>query len=150
MFYAMRCGTAEEDVDVLNFTCKLAPDGAGYDDGDDNGGLPAVGGSARKKRKAYEELQEASKKRTEDLKDLTKSVMEYISSTSRGTSGDQNLGCVSSDTSAALMQRLHVLTKERAELQKLDTTDELTKVSLSLIEKQLMKVQRECQKLLDN
>ncbi len=76
--------------------------------------------------------------------------MEYISSTSRCTSGDQNLGCVSSDTSAALMQRLHVLTKERAELQKLDTTDELTKVSLSLIEKQLVKVQRECQKLLDN
>ncbi len=36
------------------------------DDGDDNGGLAPVVGSARKKRKAYEELQEASKKRTED------------------------------------------------------------------------------------
>ncbi len=47
---------------MLNFTCKLVPDGAGYDDGDDNGGLAPVVGSARKKRKAYEELQEASKK----------------------------------------------------------------------------------------
>ena len=34
LFYAMKCGTEDEDTDFLNFTSKIVPHGAGYDDGD--------------------------------------------------------------------------------------------------------------------
>lgn len=36
LFYAMKCGTEEEDVEVLNFTSKMVPFGAGYDDGEES------------------------------------------------------------------------------------------------------------------
>jgi hypothetical protein len=32
LFIAMKCGTPDEDVDALDFTKKLAPDGIGFDD----------------------------------------------------------------------------------------------------------------------
>ena len=49
LFYVMKCGTMSEDTDVLNFTCKLMPHGAGLDDGDDyDDEASRAGGSARK------------------------------------------------------------------------------------------------------
>ena len=38
----MKCGTKEEDTEVLNFTSKIVPHGAGYDYGDfDVAGTPS-------------------------------------------------------------------------------------------------------------
>ncbi len=44
LFDALKCGTSAEDVDVLNFTCRLAPGAVGFDDGEDDGGLSREGG----------------------------------------------------------------------------------------------------------
>ena len=34
LFHAVKSGTEEEDTDMLKFTSKIVPHGAGYDDGD--------------------------------------------------------------------------------------------------------------------
>lgn len=77
MFYGMKCGTPEEDVEVFNFICKLSPGGAGYDDDDDDSEralLSSRGGSARKKKRAFEHLCEDSKRRTADLRSMRDQV----------------------------------------------------------------------------
>jgi hypothetical protein len=52
LFVSMRCGTPEEDTDILNFTKKTCPQGVGYDDLDTsescNDRTRRHGGSARR------------------------------------------------------------------------------------------------------
>jgi hypothetical protein len=49
LFQALRCGTAQEDTDALSFTIKLASDGVGFDEGDDEDASVAAPTSKRQK-----------------------------------------------------------------------------------------------------
>ena len=70
-FYAMKCGTEEEDKDVLNFTSRILPYGAGYDDGDnENLAAPPVGDS-RKQKRVLEDIVKESKARTKIFRNLS-------------------------------------------------------------------------------
>lgn len=51
MFYALRCGTAYEDLELIEFTEKTAPDGVAFDDGEDGVVSERRGGCGRKREK---------------------------------------------------------------------------------------------------
>ena len=119
---------------MLNFACKLTPNGAGYDDGDGDAGLAQLGGSARKKRKFYDTMYEESSKRSKSLSELTEAVKGFISSQKAERLSNP-------DTPNAKLQEMQSLTKERAELKRLQMSDEITEMLLNSIEKRLVQIQ---------
>jgi hypothetical protein len=61
LFIALRCGTPEEDTDVLNFSRKTAPMGVGYDDLNTTDSDEEYGTTARRatKRQRGNEMKES-------------------------------------------------------------------------------------------
>lgn len=141
LFYALRCGTPEEDTDILNFTMKLAPHEMGYDDGEQCGSSMR-GGAQRKKRKLLEEARAVSIARDERMNSLTEALVGYLSNSQRSagdipTRTDATSAAGTTDTSSTL-RVLADLTKQRSDLLSNGTSDDsVSAKTVELLTKQI-------------
>jgi hypothetical protein len=79
LFHALRCGTAQEDAEALSFAIKLASDGVGYDEGDDEDASVAAPTSKRQKltkQLTTSDLAEAARTLADPFDRLASIVME--------------------------------------------------------------------------
>lgn len=132
MFYAMKCGTEEEDTEVLNFTSKIVPFGAGYDDGDALSHDSPSGGSSRKRKKVMDDFIRESKIRNKNISELVSSVKEMASASNPQGSGTSSL------------DEIFKLTTQLNTLQSLGNNNELTKQSIRITAAALKKAQDKC------
>lgn len=77
MFHAFCCSTKKEDAVILIFTCKLAPAGLGYEDGDSDDFRSCVEG-LRKKRNFLEQFKSDALAREEKLSLLSDTLVGFI------------------------------------------------------------------------
>ncbi len=108
-FFALRCGTPEADVDPLDFTIKLAPEGVAYDDDDAEHCTtdePRRGGSARKRKKMEDAEAALLKDGNSILKDGMSAVVQSL--TARAPVYD--------DSTAKKAKDVAALTKELSDL----------------------------------
>ena len=139
LFYAMKCGIKEEDTEVLNFTSKMVPHGAGYDDGDvDVAGTPS-GKDSRKRKRVIDELAKESKQRSRSISELVSTVKDLIQ-----TSSTKDVPNESSSNERNLILDVFVLTKQLADLRKISDGSEITKQSIILREAALQRAQERC------
>ncbi len=82
LFYAIGCGTPHEDLDLLEFTKKTAPDGIAHDDGDKHG-LSRRGGTSRKRAREDAANAAVLGKSNEIMSGLSKTLSEIGTSLSR-------------------------------------------------------------------
>ena len=80
----MKCGTPEQNTEMFNFTIKLVAHNGGYDDGEVKTNNQ-VSDSIRKKRKIMEDLKDIAEKRSADIKELSATIKQTISSLSETT-----------------------------------------------------------------
>lgn len=78
VFYVLKGGTPEQDVDILNLTSRLTPSGVWQDDRKHDDNPNWDGCSVRKKRGVMDELARASNESMSDLKELTSSVSSFF------------------------------------------------------------------------
>ncbi len=138
MFHALGCGTKEEDTEVLNFTCKLAPEGVGYDDDDED---CMRGGRTRAKRKAQDALLAESERRSKSIEAMVatiSSMANSLSSNEGASAGSKSkAACSEREEKMGLLQRLQDLTKRRAEIMVLDANDMMNKRMVAALEREL-------------
>eukprot|EP00171_Calliarthron_tuberculosum_P005085 IDg5085t1 len=138
MFHALGCGTKEEDTEVLNFTCKLAPHGVGYDDDDEDS---MRGGRMRAKRKAQDALLAESERRSKSIEAMVatiSSMANALSSSEDVSAGSKSkAACSEREENIGLLQRLQDLTKRRAEIMALDANDAMNKRMVAALEREL-------------
>ena len=144
LFYALRCGTSQQDTDVLNFTCKIIPHGAGYDDDDgEEAANSHTNGIGRKRKRLAEEMVRESKLRNKSITELVATVKTMVQSTNQTATG-HNMTPITTSAIAEMTS----LTKNLAELQRLDDGSDISKKSIDLTKTALRKVQEQCAELL--
>lgn len=75
----MKFGTAQEDNEILKFSCKLVPISAGFDENSNDKSDNERGLSARKKWKIIEDFCEISHRQRGYLKELTSVIVTPLS-----------------------------------------------------------------------
>lgn len=144
MFCALKCGKLNEDIDVLNFTYKLAPNGAGYDYWFE--GQPSLDSCrVRAKKRVFDELRSQSTKRMKALEDIKADVLELLQIPSTQENGkDASFVRGESEKDELFLERISRVTLERSQFKALPNEDNVTQLSIRLLEKTLKKFQRQC------
>eukprot|EP00171_Calliarthron_tuberculosum_P022751 IDg22751t1 len=108
-FFALRCGTPKADVDLLDFTMKLALEGVAYDDDDAEDGTADEqhrGGSARKRKQLEDAEVALLKDGNSILKDGMSAVVQSLTART----------LVYDDSTAKKAKNVAALTKELSDL----------------------------------
>ena len=143
LFYALKCVTEEEDVELLNFTSKIVPFGAGYDDGDMPSSLSPHNGDSRKRKQVFQDIAREQKVRNKNITDLVQTVKEFMSSAKKAPEKNELSGDIQN------IDTVVKLTKQLNELRELNEKDELTMLSIRITEAALRRAQTQCDKFLD-
>ena len=86
LFYALKCGTQDEDTEVLNFACKKLPHGASYD-GDNVEDYGYQIGTGRKHKRFVEDMIRQSRTSSEINSKLVTAMNSLV-----GSVADMNRG----------------------------------------------------------
>ena len=86
----MKCGTEDEDTDVLKFTSKIVPHGSGYDDGDNENLTALPGGDSRKRKQALQDIARESKVRTKNISELVSTMKVLVANSSSGGASESS------------------------------------------------------------
>lgn len=87
LFYAMKFGTEEEDVEVLNLTSTMVPFEVGYDDREDEIAETPCGGDSRKHEQVFNEVVGERKVRNKNVSELVSTVKTMISGVNTNIEG---------------------------------------------------------------
>ena len=123
----MKCGTENEDTEVLNFTSKLVPFGSGYDHSADDAGYTPGGDDSRKGRQIFYEIVRERKVQNKNISELAGAVQIII--LNRPSKFTENKGVGTFPT-----RELFTLTNQLIEIRELDDNSRLTRQSLAVTE----------------
>lgn len=137
LFHALRAGTRNLDVDVLNFTCKLAPFNAGYDDMISR----SEGDNAhftRKRRSDTSDIHLELNRKRLDIQTQTMNIMKKALSSDDDGRRQRSAEELCIEKTNNLLSQLAMLERLRAETEASAGSES---VSVSLFDKQIKTLQ---------
>ena len=111
MFHDLKCSTANEDTETLNFTSKIVPSGAGYDDAESKEMNTSQGGQSRKRKRIYENIIRGRVNRTKGTAKLASTVEKLVSSKPNDSSHQPN----DDGNMKGIIDEIHISTKKFSE-----------------------------------
>ena len=140
LFYFMKCGTPNQDTQVLNLTSKNMPHGAGYDYDDTN--LDSQGDSnSRKRKRIVEDMVRQSEVRNKTNSELVATMKTLV-----GIVSLQKKPSDPTDLASKAIVEILQLTKHLNEMKEMDDGTEMHKNSIALAKLALQKAKSRCAK----
>lgn len=138
----MKCGTDDGDVEIINFTSKVVPFGAGYDDGEVESAVNPSGGDSIKRKQVFEEILLERKMRNTNTSELVSTVKEMVSNETTSAINER-----ANDTRH--IHEVFTLRKQLNELRQLNDDSTLTRHSIAITEVSLRNAHEKCAHLLN-
>ena len=127
LFESMKCVTEDEDTEILNYTSKIVPYGAGYDDDDDDDiGRSLSCGLSRKRERILEKMARKREVRTSNNVHLVSAVKNLAS--------NQLAPSLANTTSSMSDERMDEIFKLATQLRSLHELKDSTKLILQFIQ----------------
>ena len=144
MFHTLKCGTENEDTEILNFNSKILPFGAWLDDGVGDEIHGSCRWDSQKRKRISDEMVQDRNNRTKHIAELFYTLKTLVYG--RPTSSRNQ--AASGSNSAELINEFYALTKKLSDLTKLSDGNSLIQQSIRVTVLELGNARSKCANLL--